>query len=197
VDVEPDRSNGGFATDYKIRNQGLALGWTHILSPSAVNQARYGYLRDNAHSDPIGLTPGQIQRCRLWPDRYSQSPFATGLPPIYISGLVTLGVDRFRPQFQVAQVFQLIDIFTKLQGNHSLMFGYEYHRSGFTFLDLQAPQGFIQSTGIYSKQVRLRLCRLPARRRRFGPSTTRRSQCITSSPATPSLGRTHGVLQEI
>ena len=51
------------------------------------------------------------------------------MPPIYISGLVTLGVDRFRPQFQVAQVFQFIDIFTKLQGNHSLLFGYEYHRN--------------------------------------------------------------------
>ena len=148
----PIAGNGGFATDYKIRNQGLALGWTHILSPSAVNQARYGFLRDNAHSDPIGLTPGKSNAADYGLTGIPQSPFATGLPPIYISGLVTLGVDRFRPQFQVAQVFQFIDIFTKLQGNHSLMFGYEYHRSTFTFLDLQAPQGFIQSTGIYSNK---------------------------------------------
>src|SRR2546428_252101 len=33
--------NGGFATDYVIHNQGLALGWTHTFSSTAVNQARY------------------------------------------------------------------------------------------------------------------------------------------------------------
>jgi hypothetical protein len=148
----PIAGNGGFATDYKIRNQGLALGWTHVLSSSAVNQARFGFLRDNAHSDPIGLTPGKSNALDYGLTGIPQSPFATGLPPIYISGLVTLGVDRFRPQFQVAQVFQFVDIFTKLQGNHSLMFGYEYHRNGNTFLDLQAPQGFMQATGIYSNK---------------------------------------------
>ena len=144
--------NGGFATDYAIRNQGLALGWTHIFSSTAVNQARYGFLRDNAHSNPIGLTPGKSNAPDYGLTGIPQSPFATGLPPIYISGLVTLGVDRFRPQFQVAQVFQFIDNFTKLKGNHSLMFGYQYHRNSDTFLDLQAPQGFIQSTGIYSNK---------------------------------------------
>lgn len=144
--------NGGFATDYKIRNQGLALGWTHVLSPSAVNQARYGYLRDNAHSDPIGLTPGKSNAPDFGLTGIPQSSFATGLPPIYISSFVTVGVDRFRPQFQVAQVFQFIDIFTKLQGNHSLTFGYEYHRNTTIFLDLQAPQGYIQSTGIYTNK---------------------------------------------
>lgn len=148
----PIAGNGGFATDYKIRNQGLALGWTHILSSSAVNQARFGFLRDNAHSDPIGLTPGKSNATDYGLTGIPASPFATGLPPIYISGLVTLGVDRFRPQFQVAQVFQFIDIFTKLQGNHSLMFGYEYHRNTDNFLDLQAPQGYIQSTGIYTNK---------------------------------------------
>jgi len=144
--------NGGFATDYAIRNQGLALGWTHVFSSTAVNQARYGFLRDNAHSNPIGLTPGKSNALDYGLTGIPASPFATGLPPIYISGMVTLGVDRFRPQFQVAQVFQFIDNFTKLKGNHSLMFGYQYHRNSDTFLDLQAPQGFIQSTGIYSNK---------------------------------------------
>lgn len=148
----PIAGNGGFATDYNIRNQGLALGWTHIFSQSAVNQARYGYLRDNAHSDPIGLTLGKSNAGDYGLTGIPASPFTVGLPPIYISGMVTLGVDRFRPQFQVAQVFQFIDIITKLQGNHSLMFGYEYHRNSDNFLDLQAPQGFIQSTGIYTNK---------------------------------------------
>lgn len=148
----PIAGNGGFATDYNIRNQGLALGWTHIFSPSAVNQARYGFSRDNAVSGPIGLTLGTSNAADYGLTGIPASPYTAGIPPIYISGLVTLGVDRFRPQFQVAQVFQFLDTFTKLQGNHSLMFGYEYHRNTDNFLDLQAPQGYIQSTGIYTNK---------------------------------------------
>jgi hypothetical protein len=144
--------NGGFATDYKIRNQGLALGWNRILSNSAVNQARFGFLRDNAHSDPIGLTVGKSNATDYGLTGIPVSPYATGVPPIYISGFTTIGVDRFRPQFQAAQVFQFIDIFTMLKGNHSLMIGYQYHRNTDNFLDLQAPQGFIQSTGIYTSK---------------------------------------------
>jgi len=37
-------------------------------------------------------------------------------------------------------------------GKHSLMFGYQYHRNSDTFLDLQAPQGYMQFTGIYSNK---------------------------------------------
>jgi hypothetical protein len=144
--------NGGFATDYVIHNQGLALGWNHVLSSTSVNQARYGYLRDNAHSNPIGVTLGTSNAGDYGLTGIPVSPFTAGLPPLYISGLVTLGTDRFRPQFQVSQVFQFIDNFTKLVGNHSLMFGYQYHRNTDTFLDLQAPQGFMQSTGIYTNK---------------------------------------------
>ena len=144
--------NGGFATDYAIRNQGVALGWTHVFSSTAVNQARYGFLRDNAHSNPIGVTLGTSNAADYGLTGIPPSPYTAGLPPIYISGLVTLGTDRFRPQFQVAQVFQFIDNFTKLKGNHSLTFGYQYHRNSDNFLDLQAPQGYMQSTGIYTNK---------------------------------------------
>jgi outer membrane receptor protein involved in Fe transport len=144
--------NGGFATDYNIWNQGVALGWTHVFSSTAVNQARYGFMRDNAHSNPIGVTLGTSNATDYGLTGIPASPFTAGLPPIYTSGLVTLGTDRFRPQFQVSQVFQFIDNFTKLMGHHSLMFGYQYHRNSDNFLDLQAPQGYMQFTGIYSNK---------------------------------------------
>ena len=144
--------NGGFATDYRIRNQGLALGETHILSSSAVNQARLGYSRDHAVSGPIGLVLGTSNATDYGLTGIPASAFTAGIPPIYISSFVNLGTDRFRPQFQVASVYQFIDTFTKLTGNHSLLAGYEYHRSTNIFLDLQAPQGFIQSTGIYTNK---------------------------------------------
>ena len=146
----PIAGNGGFATDYKIRNQGLALGWTHTLSSAMVNQARFGFLRDNANSDPIGLTLGQSAAPDYGLTGIPASPYVAGIPPIVISGMVTLGVDRYRPQLQVPQVWQFLDNFNYLHGNHGLLFGYEYHRNTNLYLDLQAPQGYIGTSGIYS-----------------------------------------------
>jgi hypothetical protein len=148
----PIAGNGGFATDYSIKNQGVALGETHVFSSTAVNQARFGFSRDNAVSGPIGLTLGTSNAADYGLTGIPASPYTAGIPPIYISGFVTLGTDRFRPQYQVATVYQFIDTFNKLLGNHSMMAGYEYHRNTDNFLDLQAPQGFIQSTGIYSNK---------------------------------------------
>lgn len=143
--------NGGFATDYNIRNQGLALGWTTVFSSTAVNQARFGWSRDKAYSNPIGLTLGTSSAGDVGLTGVPASPYTAGLPPMNISGgFRRIGVDLYRPQFQVAQVYQFLDTFTKLKGNHSLMFGYEYHRNTLLFLDLQAPQGYMGFSGIFT-----------------------------------------------
>ena len=143
--------NGGFATDYNIRNQSLALGLTTVPTSSIVNQARFGWTRDNAHSNPIGVTLGQSGASTIGLTGIPSSPYTGGLPPFNISGgFRRIGVDLFRPQFQAAQVWQGIDTLTMLKGNHSLMFGYEYHRNTLNFFDLQAPQGYMAFTGLFS-----------------------------------------------
>jgi hypothetical protein len=143
--------NGGFATDYNIRNQGLALGLTTVLSSTAVNQLRFGWSRDSAHSNPIGVTLGTSAAGDVGLTGIPASPYTAGLPPINISGgFRRIGVDLFRPQFQAAQVWQVLDNFTKLIGTHSLMFGYEFHENTVNFLDLTAPQGYMGFSGIFS-----------------------------------------------
>ena len=143
--------NGGFATDYNIRNQGLALGFTTVFSSSMVNQLRFGWSRDSAHSNPIGVTLGTSAAGDVGLTGIPASPYTGGLPPINISGgFRRIGVDLFRPQFQAAQVWQVLDSFTKLVGTHSLTFGYEYHKTTNNFLDLTAPQGYMGFSGIFS-----------------------------------------------
>jgi hypothetical protein len=143
--------NGGFATDYKIRNQGLALGLTTVLSSTAVNQLRFGWSRDSAHSDPIGVTLGQSAAGDVGLTGIPATPYSAGLPPLNISGgFRRIGVDLFRPQFQAAQVWQVLDSFTKLIGTHSLTFGYEYHKNTVNFLDLTAPQGYMSFSGLFT-----------------------------------------------
>jgi hypothetical protein len=146
----PIAGNGDFSTQYILHDQSLALGWTHTPSSSLVNTAHFGYLRDFSHSDPVGLTLGVSDAPMFGLTGIPVGPETAGLPPNYIFGLTTIGSSIYRPQFQVAQVFQFVDDVYKLLGNHSLQFGYEYHQNSLNFFDLEAPQGVILSTGIYS-----------------------------------------------
>lgn len=146
----PVVGNGKFSTDYILHNQSLALGWTYTPSSSLVNQAHFGFLRDYSHSDPVGLTVGKSLASNYGLKGIPQNAESAGLPPIYIFGLTTLGSSIYRPQYQVSQVFQFIDDVYKLVGRHSLQFGYEYHRNTLNFFDLEAPQGAILGTGIYT-----------------------------------------------
>ena len=62
------------------------------------------------------------------------------------------GSSIYRPQFQVAQVWQVCRrCLSSSRGNHSLQFGYEFHENFAQLLfDLEAPQGAILTEGIYT-----------------------------------------------
>src|ERR1700728_3412385 len=146
----PIAGNGDFSTQYILHDQSLALGWTLTPSSSLVNTAHFGYLRDFSHSDPVGLTLGVSDAPQFGLSGIPVGPETAGLPPNYISGLTTIRSSIYRPQCQVAQVFQVVDDVYKLVGNHSLQFGYEFHQNALNFFDLEAPQGVILAEGIYS-----------------------------------------------
>ena len=146
----PIAGNGNFATQYRIRGKSLALAWTDVLSSSSLNELRGGFNRDYAHSDPIGLELGKSAAADYGLTGIPVSPNAAGLPPINISGLTRLGSSPWRPQFQVAQVWQLLDTLSWLKGDHSFKFGYEHRHTSNNFLDIQSLQGQITSSGIYT-----------------------------------------------
>ena len=148
--ANPIVGNGDFSTQYILHDQSLALGWTYTPSSSLVNIAHFGFLRDFSQSDPIGLTLGQSDAPKYGLNGIPVTPETAGLPPIYIFGLTTEGSSIYRPQFQVAQVWQFIDDVYKLVGRHNLQFGYEYHENSLNFFDVEAPQGAILGTGIYT-----------------------------------------------
>ncbi|MEO8130699.1 MAG: TonB-dependent receptor, partial [Bryobacteraceae bacterium] len=146
----PIAGNGNFATQYRIRGKSVALAWTDVLSASALNELRGGFNRDYAHSDPIGLDLGKSTAADYGLTGIPVSPNAAGIPPINITGLQRLGSSPWRPQFQVAQVWQLLDTLSWLKGDHSFKFGYEHRHTSDNFLDIQSLQGQITSSGIYT-----------------------------------------------
>ena len=143
--------SGNFATEYRIHQQSLALGWTWTISGTKVNDARFGFTRNYAHSDPVGVTLGTSQAASLIglsgiPD----GPGSGGLPPIEINGLTRIGTSPWRPQSQISQAWNFVENLSWLKGNHAFKFGYQYLRRSDNFLDIRAPQGELQTNGVYT-----------------------------------------------
>ena len=146
----PLAGNGNFATQYLIRGKSVAISWTDAISSSMLNEMRAGFNRDNAHSNPIGVQLGASSAPDYGLTGIPVGPNTSGIPPINIGGLTRLGTAPWRPQVQVAQVWQFLDNLSVLKGNHSFKFGYEHRHTSDNFLDLQSPQGQITSSGIYT-----------------------------------------------
>ncbi|HCC59086.1 MAG TPA: hypothetical protein DEQ47_17855, partial [Solibacterales bacterium] len=91
--------------------------------------------------DPIGLALGKSLAGNYGLTGIPDSPNAAGLPPININGLQRLGSSPWRPQFQVSQVWQVLDTLSWIKGEHSFKFGYEHRHASDNFLDIRSPQG--------------------------------------------------------
>jgi len=120
---------------------GVALAWDFNVSPAALNELRAGFNRDDSHNISPGLALGQSAASQYGLNGIPVGPYTAGLPPINITGLTNAGVTQYKPQTQISQVWQLIDNFSLLKGDHSLKFGYEYRHTSDNFLDIRAPQG--------------------------------------------------------
>jgi hypothetical protein len=143
--------SGNFATQYRIHTQSFALGWTRNLSNSVLNDARFGFNRDYAHSDPIGVTLGtSLADSLIGLTGIPDGPGSGGLPPIEINGLTRIGSSPWRPQYQISQAWNIVENLSWLKGSHSFKFGYQYLKRSDNFLDLRAPQGELQTNGIYT-----------------------------------------------
>jgi hypothetical protein len=143
--------NGNFATEYRWHQQSLALGWTHSFSSTLINDARFGFNRDYAHSDPVGVTLGTSEaESLIGLTGIPNGPGTAGLPPIEINGLTRIGTSPWRPQYQISQNWNLVENLNWLKGSHSFKFGYQYLRRTDNFLDIRAPQGELQTDGVYT-----------------------------------------------
>ena len=146
--ADPVIGNGNFATSYRWHQQLLALGWTHTLSPTLTNDARFGFNRNYAHSDPVGVPLGTSQaESLIGLTGIPNGPGTAGLPPLDITGLTRIGTSPWRPQYQVTQAWNFIDNISWLKGNHSFKFGYQYLKRSDNFLDIEAPQGWMLVPG--------------------------------------------------
>ena len=131
-------ATGGFTANSYARGQLTALTWNRIFSPSVFNSLRFGFNRIYSTSDPVAPEGDAGPDFGL---NNLPGTFAYGLPPIRVGGYTLLGTSEWRPQFQVSQVFQLLDNLSWIRGNHAFKLGFEYKRAANDYLDVKAPNG--------------------------------------------------------
>jgi len=140
-------ATGGFSDYFSARGQLASVTFLHTFTPNLLNDIRVGYNRVKSNS--IALAPpgnaGPAYGLTGLP-----GTFANGLPPIYVGSYSFLGTSPWRPQYQVSQVYQLLDNLSYVHGNHTLKFGFEFKHVMDTFLDIQAPNGEIQLNNNYT-----------------------------------------------
>ena len=96
--------------------------WTHIVSPSQMNELRFTFETRVNDAGAVSLGGGYPDKIGI--KGVSEATF----PKFSPSGFSTIGSGQNRKQFPI-QVFQWVDNYSWVRGKHSLKFGAEVRRS--------------------------------------------------------------------
>jgi hypothetical protein len=125
----PAFDNVNFAGLSDVKNQSLALGYTHTFSPTLITDVRFGYMRYRVNVLPNGLGTAPAKDLGI-PNLNLDNFFTSGMPAFFINGDggtnfgYSLGTNQCNcPLDQNERQFQFVDNTTKIIGNHSIKVG--------------------------------------------------------------------------
>jgi hypothetical protein len=141
---------GPYAAGLEIYNvRGYALGYTHLFSPTLVNEARLGYTRGHDTRNPAGDStmgiPGQFGITGI-----PQIPLNGGLPQLQIGILSQMGGDGWLPGNRYSDTEQMTENLTKVYKQHTLKGGGEFQYIYFPWLAPPASKGNFYWDGNYA-----------------------------------------------
>lgn len=126
-----------------------AMGWTHTLSPTAVNEARFGFTR--LHTTRVTPTAGQLGiPAQFGIQGVPQVTENGGLPEFGITGLSPLGSNPFLPSDEVSETTQVTDNYTKVWGKHTYKMGFEVQHIKFSTLQPSWSHGEFDFGGSFT-----------------------------------------------
>ncbi|HEV2424735.1 MAG TPA: carboxypeptidase regulatory-like domain-containing protein [Terriglobia bacterium] len=129
----------GFGTNHDDVGRNLALGLTSVLSPTLVNDFRFGYQYYHGTKEAQNISSGFLPSVGI-----TRAPGATnnGIPAINIPGYGDLGdSDIFQPQIRKNQTFQFTDSLVWVKGRHTFRFGADVRRLRLFYLVEDFGQG--------------------------------------------------------
>jgi hypothetical protein len=143
---------GGFQEGNQTANaQQSALGWTHTISPTLINEVRAGL--NYLHTTRVSPAANDLSNLPLTQGGVQGIPQASengGLPAFGINGLATLGSNAFLPSDEVSSTFQVTDDVTKIYGKHTFKMGFEFQHVKFSTLQPPWSRGQFNFDGVYT-----------------------------------------------
>lgn len=135
--------------DQSAKSVLAALSYTHIFSPTVVNEARLGEDRLRASRfGPVGTQLGIPQQFGI--QGLAQVSENGGLPALSIGGLNTIGSNAFLPSDEITQTTQFTDNLTKIYGKHTFKGGLEFQHVKFSTLQPAWSHGQLDFNGTYT-----------------------------------------------
>lgn len=130
-------------------NKSLALNWMRQISPSVINNLRYGWnhtFAEFAHATATGEKADAFG-FRGLPAEMLQ---VGGLPLIDVNSYNDLGTRNFRPQFQRPVLNQIVDTVSMNVGRHFIRTGFEARWKDNTFVDVTRRTPAYSVTGVFT-----------------------------------------------
>ncbi len=126
-----------------------AFSYTHLFSPTLINEARVGEDRLDATRDgPVANETGVPAQYGI--QGVPQFALNGGLPAIGIGGLNTLGSNAYLPSDEITQTTQVADNLTKIYGKHSFKMGMEFQHIKFSTLQPEQSHGEFGFCGTFA-----------------------------------------------
>ena len=145
---------GGGGTDTgdntRTKNQAFSVGWTRVISPTVVNELRFGV--NNFALSQLSLLNGQNTADQFGLNNINLSAFpaSKGFPYFYLGTGYVTGGSSYKPLTFLDRNYQLIDTISISRQNHQFKFGGEYRnlssRPGFSLF----PTSYQYYSGAYS-----------------------------------------------
>ena len=127
----------------------MVAAYTHVFSPSVVNQVRAGYAHlHTTRAGPVSTQTGIPAQYGI--QGIPQFTNNGGLTQFVIAGLQTLGSNQYLPSDETTATIQVTDDFTRIYGKHSFKIGFEFQDAKFSTLQPVASHGTYQYQGFYT-----------------------------------------------
>lgn len=127
----------------------VAVSYTHIFSPTLLNEFHIGLDKDTDNIFPLNGTDLTIPQ-QFGIQGVPQFPQNGGLPNITISGLNTLGVSGYQPVLRAIHSIETADTVTKTWNKHTFIMGYQLFSLQSNIFQPPAGKGDFSFTGQYS-----------------------------------------------
>ncbi len=127
----PDGSGAipsGVTGDALTRSDGIATSYEWTLSPSTLNQARFGYTRRS-------LNQASLQNSDIHVPGLPTNSFSNVLPVFAIAGFAQIGPAAGANSNFKTSVTEILDTFTTVRGRHTIKFGTDLRHQSLDILN--------------------------------------------------------------